>query len=333
MRQLSSLITRPLTLDDAPAAVALLNIVNRLHAGGATDTVADLRRDWTEPGFDLGRSVWGAFDGSRMVGYVQVSDTSSLPVRPDVWFCVHPDYVDGDLGRDLLTWGEARARQVFDRLPPDVRVSLEMSVFSTDHASQRTLKAAGFRLTDFGWLRMVTELNGPPPQPAWPTGYTLTTAAHLDDLRPILRAKKAAFADHRGYVDEDFEAAFARWQAQLHRDPLYDPALLFALMVGGEVVGTVQCRAQSWGHPERGYLSSLGITREHRRKGLAKALVLHGFDALWRQGARAVDLYVDHDSPTGAHRLYEQIGMRVDVRYQTMEKELRAGRDLARHTG
>lgn len=252
-------------------------------------------------------------------------------MRPEVWFRVHPDYFGGELGRDLLAWGEARARQVFDRLPGDAQVVLQADVYSTDAYSQRTLQAAGFAMTDYGWLRMVIEFDEAPPLPQWPAGYSLTTAADIGDLRPIYRAFKTAFLDHRGHVREDFETAFARWHTHLTSDPLYEPELLFGLMNGGDMVGTLLCRTRSWGYPERAYISSLGVIRGHRRRGLAKALLLHGFDTLWRCGARAVDLYVDNASPTGAHWLYEQVGMRVDTRYYALEKELRPGRDLTSH--
>ena len=322
------LVMRPLTLDDAPPAVALFNVLNRLYVGHEIDNAGDLRRDWSVPGFDLEHSALGVFEGRRMVGFVQISDTSSVPVNPEVWFRVHPDYFGTSLGRDLLAWGEQRARQVFGRLPPDVRVVLQADVYSTDAYSRHTLQAAGFAMTDHGWLRMVIEFDEAPQRPQWPTGYSLTTAAELSDTRPIYRALKAAFLDHRGHVREDFEAAFSRWHAHLTSDPLFEPELLFGLVYGGEIVGTLLCRPQSWGYPERAYISSLGVVREHRRKGLAKTLLLHGFDTLWRRGARAVDLYVDNASPTGAHRLYEQAGMRVDIRFHALEKELRPGRSL-----
>ena len=61
----------------------------------------------------------------------------------------------------------------------------------------------------------------------------------------------------------------------------------------------------------------------------ALALLHHSFGELYRRGKRKVGLEVDAQSLTGATRLYEKAGMRVDRQYDVYEKELRSGRDLS----
>lgn len=50
--------------------------------------------------------------------------------------------------------------------------------------------------------------------------------------------------------------------------------------------------------------------------------------AFYKRGFKRVILGVDSQSLTGAQRLYEQVGMRVNMRIGRYEKELRPGREL-----
>ena len=61
-----------------------------------------------------------------------------------------------------------------------------------------------------------------------------------------------------------------------------------------------------------GYVGIIGVRRGRRGRGLAKALLLRTFGEFWRRGVTRVSLDVDADSPTGATRLYESVGMHVE---------------------
>lgn len=61
-----------------------------------------------------------------------------------------------------------------------------------------------------------------------------------------------------------------------------------------------------------GYVGIIGVRRAWRGRGLAKALLLRTFGEFWRRGTKRVSLDVDADSPTGATRLYESVGMYVE---------------------
>ena len=69
--------------------------------------------------------------------------------------------------------------------------------------------------------------------------------------------------------------------------------------------------------------SSTGSARKPgRRQGSARALLLHAFCQFQRRGANRVGLGVDAENPTGATRLYESVGMRVEADHVTFVKEL-----------
>ena len=74
-------------------------------------------------------------------------------------------------------------------------------------------------------------------------------------------------------------------------------------------------------------MSSLGVRRPWRKRGLGLALLQHSFGEFYRRGIRVINLGVDAGSPTGATRLYKKAGMRVAAEYVAYEKELRPGRE------
>ncbi|MEZ5089508.1 MAG: GNAT family N-acetyltransferase [Micropruina sp.] len=57
------------------------------------------------------------------------------------------------------------------------------------------------------------------------------------------------------------------------------------------------------------YVANLGVLRSGRGRGVAKALLHAAFARAQADGRAAVRLHVDAESPTGATRLYESVGM------------------------
>ena len=94
------------------------------------------------------------------------------------------------------------------------------------------------------------------------------------------------------------------------------------------MAGVNICRPYSVYDTERGWVRSLGVRRPWRKRGLGLALLRHAFHEFYRRGKRKVGLGVDTQNLTGALRLYENAGMRVDQAYDYYEKELRPGAEI-----
>jgi len=67
-------------------------------------------------------------------------------------------------------------------------------------------------------------------------------------------------------------------------------------------------------------VDQLGVAREHRGRGLARALLAHAFRTTWQRGGRHCGLATD--ARTGARGLYEHVGMRVRKTYGEFVKQL-----------
>jgi GNAT superfamily N-acetyltransferase len=114
-------------------------------------------------------------------------------------------------------------------------------------------------------------------------------------------------------------STFAEWQSGVTRRTDFDPTLLFVAVADREIVGV------SFGIPydEEGWVQQLAVRRDHRNRGLAKALLRTTFDEFRRRGSPAVG--VSTDSRTGALDLYLDVGMVVRDSYTHYSKVLTAG--------
>jgi mycothiol synthase len=161
-----------------------------------------------------------------------------------------------------------------------------------------------------------------PPAPTPPAGVTFRTYVPGADDEALFQAGEAAFADLWGRPPGTLEG----WIAPSHAEG-FDAGLWFLATdpTSGEVVGL--CLAQMT--QGEGWIRTLGVRREARRRGLGRALLETAFLALYQRGARTVELSVDADSPTNAPSVYRRAGMKVHRTVILYQKELRPGRDLS----
>ena len=156
----------------------------------------------------------------------------------------------------------------------------------------------------------------------WPDGVNVRACdGSRDDLRRVHACVEEAFGDRWGRAPRSYD--------QWAEDMLYegfDPALWLVAERAGRMVGASLCRARQVKGQDAGEIGQLGVRREARRLGLGRALLLAGFALFAERGAASVGLDVDSESPTGANRLYEQVGMATTMAIGQLERELlRAG--------
>ena len=320
----SGYTARPATLADLPAAVALFNAASRELLGADTHTEDGWSREWQMPGFKLATDtqVVEAADGS-LVGFAEVLDMAPH-TAPEIWGRVHPAHANRGLGTWLVHWALERAAQAVAEAPPAERVVVRAWVNSLDEATHALLRAEGFDLVRHN-RRLVIEYDSPPPAPEWPAGVTVRAFVPGQDDRETRTVIRDCFRDSWGWVEEPFEEDLQRWQYFMAADPSFDPSLRFLAIAGGRIVGTCFGLNEISDDPSLGWVTTVGVVRAWRRHGVAQALLLHTFRALYDRGRRRIGLGVDTASLTGATRLYERVGMVPDPKhtYGTWEKVLR----------
>jgi mycothiol synthase len=210
------------------------------------------------------------------------------------------------LGARIVETGEARARE--RGAARAQTIGLE-----EDSAAADLFAAHGFAPAR-RFYDMAIELEAAPAVPALPDGFTLETF-RLEDAHPFYEALDAAFQDHWDHHSLGFDP----WWERRRNAHDFDSTLWFLVRDGDEIAGVIR------NDPERGgggYVGAIGVPRAWRGKGLGRALLLRTFAEFYSRGVQRVTLGVDAESPTGATRLYESVGMTVESAAVVYEKAL-----------
>jgi mycothiol synthase len=184
---------------------------------------------------------------------------------------------------------------------------LLLTAVSLEPAAAPFALANGYAKSWEVWL-MGTDLPAEVESPHWPEGIGVRTFAEEDahEVKKLLDlAYKEEFHHH--------PAPFEHWRRFMLDDPSFDADAWFLAVAGDEIVGA----ALNW---KEGYVKDLVVHPDWRGRGLGKALMLQTFGEFSRRGIPRVTLKTDSNNPTGAWRLYERLGMKVERTYEMFEK-------------
>jgi ribosomal protein S18 acetylase RimI-like enzyme len=312
--------------DDTPALLALANAAAVAEYGVADVTERMIRESYNLPSFDVERDSFLVHDAAGgAAALAEFYDGEELHVAPYLFVRVRPDLLDGPLPDAVLGWGAARAPQNLPLAPAGARVALRTDAASVNAGMIAALERNGWRHERTNHtMEIDLAAAAPLPEPAWPPGISVRAADLERDARAIHATESDAFSDHYGYVPQPFE----EWWHFRTRFFTAEPELWVLAMAGDEIAGMALCSSQRAGQPDLGWISTLGVRRAYRRKGLALAILHHAFRLLAGRDKRRAGLGVDSESLTGATRLYEKAGMHVVRASYDYELVIREGRDL-----
>ncbi|HEY7731596.1 MAG TPA: GNAT family N-acetyltransferase [Gaiellaceae bacterium] len=302
------------TWDDLPAVLELAQAADIAVIGESDWLEDDLRAEWGE--LELDRDAWLVELEGRLAGYATF-EAKGPRLLADGY--VQPELRGRGVGTELLRLTEERARAEVDAIGAGERVYLQNATLLEDESSctPRLYAANGYVAVRHFW-RMVIDLEEEPVAVAAPTGVAIGPY-DAREARAVHAAHQEAFADHWEHRRQPWE----EWEEKRLGDPRADTSLWLVARDGAEVAGVA---LNYWKHSgDWGWVGALGVRRAWRGRGLGEALLRSSFRELWRRGERRVALGVDAQSPTGATRLYERVGMRVFWRAVVYEKELRPG--------
>jgi GNAT superfamily N-acetyltransferase len=319
---------RPFTLADAQGAVDLFNACSQALHGWKDSELDDLLNDWTSPGVDVEETIRVIEDDQgKIIGYVEVWDTTNPHVTKYVWGVLHPDHWDKQRYFDMLSWAETCARERIPLAPEGTRVIMVQGLSNKDIRRKQALESYGFDLIRH-YYRMQMELQAPPMKPTIPAGITVGPIDLKADLKDAVLALEDGFKDHWGHVDRPIEEVMERWHHFLTHDKDFDPSLWYLAKAEGHITGICRCSPKTVEDPDMGWVDQLCVLRPWRRQGLGMALLLIAFNEFYRRGKQRVGLAVDASSLTNATHLYEKAGMHVSIQYDSYEFELRRGKDI-----
>lgn len=285
------LVVRPLTTADSAAVFELMAQDERDILGEAEIEEADLVGDSQRPSFDLGTQSIGVLTPGpdpRLVGYAEVYEGR--------WgaAAVAVAHRGRGIGTALATWMQAVSRR-------DGRGLVGMPV-PAGSPGDRLLAALGYAVAWTSWVLALPPGAQVQPQPL-PTGYTVRTA-EPGEYRAVHDVIEDAFLEWSVRERERFED----FAASTVRRPGFEP---WHLRVVTDETGTPvgACLLQLAAEGTVGYVARLAVRRDHRGRGLARALLVDAFALAREHGAEKSELSTD--SRTGALGLYERVGMVV----------------------
>jgi mycothiol synthase len=284
-------------VDEAAQIADLLNEHAQAAFGEIEIAEPEIRHWFTLP------EIWirVAERGGCLVGYVDSvtrgrDDATELDVRT----------LDPEAAHVLLRAGEEHAGTQL----------LRVVAQGDDPVLPKVLEEGGWRPVRRSY-QMAIELDGGLSQPAWPDGIS-ARPLRPDDERRVYEANTIAFAEDWHFREEPFE----EWCDDVFRREDFDLSLSWLAEDSDDLAGFSLNRWHFSGDPEFGWVGTLGVVPDWRRRGLGTALLQQSFREFRERGATRVGLGVDTENVTGAVRLYERAGMHVHRLNVTYEKDL-----------
>ena len=294
--------SRTLTPDDAQAVTDLVAATELDVDGSVEIDVSDVRVDWDRPNFDQAAMSIGVERDGTLVAFAEV-------YRGRAEVEVHPSHRGHGLGTTLMRWTWDAARR-------DGRDSLGQIV-SDAHATARALLVAnGYEVGHVSWILRI-DLDHEIAPPELPDGLEIRDWRPGEDDRAVWRVIEDAFSEWPG---RDEETPFEDWKATIADHEAVRPDTTPVIVDGSRIVGVAVGMDYPSDSSNEGWVQQLAVARDHRGRGLGRALLHESFRRFRAMGWTQAGLATD--SRTGALTLYEHVGMRVDRSYTRWVRHL-----------
>lgn len=324
---------------DTESMVKLINEADAADKLERTTTLEQLEHEMSWPNYDAGSDCFLAWAGDELVGYADLfmrrattgDDTpfSSEESKFYTWGVVHPAWRRRGVGKRLMELLHQRASDRLCELNGR-RVFFQAQARDVETGRIALLASFGLEPVRYG-INMARRLDGELPPVKLPHGYTLRLFDPQTDVQTVWKVQNLAFQDHWGYSVFPLEEF-----RHVLDEPDFRPELW--LLAIEQASGTIVGLGLSWIEPQwiestgrqEGTIGTLGVLREHRRRGVGTALLVQSMRTLQAYGMDWAQLGADADNLTGAVRLYERVGFTVRKTYITYRKALRDAQESDR---
>jgi mycothiol synthase len=315
--------------EDLPSLVTLINEADTYDKLERTTTLQEMEHEMSFPTVKPETDCFLAWAGDRLVGsadmYVRKGDPEmDKETTVYCWGVVHPEWRRRGIGRRLLEAAYRRGEEYLDEIEI-ARVHFQCNTRDVEMDRIALYKGFGMKRVRYS-VNLARPVNGNLPPVVVRVGYRLRSFDLERDAKEAFQVDNAAFRDHWGHTEGKLEE-FLHWMKMPHMRP--ELWLLAEEEATGKIVGLgLNVIDPDWiaqtGRQE-GYLNTLAVLREHRRRGLGTALISKSLRVLRDAGMEAVHLHADTENLTGAMRLYERVGFKTRKTYIAYRKALREG--------
>ncbi len=230
-----------------------------------------------------------------------------------------PDWYGKGIRKAIIAWNEKRGREVAKQHPDTETKEFQTWSMSNEDLWISIIESSGYSKVRYGYF-MTRPITGELPDMPLPEGLEVRPATP-DHYRKVWEADNEASKD--GWeMTEISEERYKHWLEH----PEFQPEKWQVAWDGDKVAGAVLPFINEEENKKydrlRGYSEFIHVGREWRGRGVAKALIARSFVLLRDLGMKEACLGVDAENPTGALRLYEAMGFKVDKTFFTFRKKL-----------
>lgn len=230
-------------------------------------------------------------------------------VKPsgECWIHIHPDHLASE--REIVLWIEGQRKKT--KKSPDDEVKYYFVVEEHDTKRISMLEEIGFEKSSIEGVSQVHPFDKPIPEYQLPEGYSVRNAVIMDEWERYRKLQMSVFThikDMGKNLLETYSTA-SFYIAELDVVAVDPDGNLAAFCTG------------RFDHVSKiAELEPVGTHPDHRKKGLAKAVILECLKRLQKYNPIAV-IILGAAASEGANRLYESVGFEnKGVRYHWIKK-------------
>jgi len=290
----------------------------------AVDTVEDIASEFKHMmGCDPRQDMLFAEIGGETVGFTRCEWRSAADGTRIYGHWIHlvPEWRAHGLRRAMLRWNERGIREMAQKHPMHTKKVLEVRATCAENDLKSLLEEEGYRPYQYSCLMVRPNLADIPQLPI-PEGVEVRLVKPEHHIF-IWKAEGEALREQAEY-DEEFWSEeglkkFSGWH--LFQPDLWQIAWAEDEVIGG-VLPWIDTEENKRYHRNWGYTQGIFVRKDWRNRGLASALIARAMGAVRDHGASEAVLTVDSENPSGALRLYEKLGYRLQARYAGYQKPL-----------
>ena len=313
---------RPATADDV---AAIADLVRRSEAHDAVPSVLaddELAQDLSAGHLSLEDDTRVAVVDGEVVGwaYVWNPPATERVDRAELHGEVAPAHRGAGVGRALLGWSLDRARQRFAQQTHALPRIIRLHAYDWQHDRDRLYRRFGFDAVRWNeeLLRSLDDLPAVSP----PSGVTVLPWPHEreEELRTL---RNDAFASNEAstVVEPDLWRDFVSGHGARP-----DLSVVAVDDDTGELLGLSVNHAYPEDEAVTGrrdaWIANIGTRKSARGRGVASAMIAASLARFAEAGFTHAMLEVDTANPTGAARLYRNLGFEAHLRSITYEIEV-----------
>lgn len=311
---------RPLRPDDKDDLLALTRRWEKFWEVPLVTPIEEIEENLTAPFTDLLLHSQGYWDSDRLIAYGHIwhRPSGEGQERAYLFGRVDPAERGRGIGRELIQWQRDRAFEILSSVDNDLPKFIRADEWDWIEESHRMYRRVGLEP-----VRYFTEMLKPLQDriPIEPIPGIEVRPFDRSRTPEVMEVLNESFKDHWGSTMTDLENFE-------HRIDSYGTILdaSYIAVASDQVIGlTIN------GHyPDDeallgrrdGWIETLGVLREFRKRGIATALLKASFNAFVDRGFTHAALGVDTANPTDAHSLYSGLGFVPTHRSITSELEI-----------